>query len=245
MYAARAAARLRLRSGAAPSLRALRACGRILHGVKTHPHLLVRDALASLFVRAAGGDASARGSIAALAGWARGESVAPELLALCAGEDAPEALFAPAGLSERFAGQDAYARDRARRLAAALGWIDEGKLAGNPLECARAAWDAGLFFEVHEILEPVWLREAQPRRDALQGLIMAGAALHHLCSANLSGAKALLRDAVRHLERAPDALPLELSAFAAELAALADALEQGRVRSADDMRQAPALRVRT
>jgi hypothetical protein len=75
----------------------------------------------------------------------------------------------------------------------------------------------------------------------LQGLIMAGAALHHLCSGNLAGAKSLLRDAARHLERAPGALPLDLPRFARELAALADALERGAVRSADDLREPPAL----
>jgi hypothetical protein len=202
---------------------------------------LVRDALAALFVRAAGGDAAAQQTIAALVRWASGERPAADLLAIRVGEDTPEPLFDTDGLATRFAPQDAYARDRARRLAAALGWIVDGKLTGDPLECARAAWDAGLFFEVHEILEPVWLGEAPPRRDALQGLIMAGAALHHLCSGNLSGAKSLLRDAARHLERAPGALPLDLPRFARELGALAEALERGAVRSADDLREPPAL----
>lgn len=209
--------------------------------MKTHPHLLLRDALAALFVRAAAGDTAARQTLAALARWAAGERPGAELLALRVGEDTPEPLFDATGLAARFAAQDAYARDRARRLTAALGWIADGKLTGDPLQCARAAWDAGLFFEVHEILEPVWLGEAPPRRDALQGVIMAGAALHHLCSGNLAGAKSLLRDAARHLERAPGALPLDLARFARELDALGDALERGTVRSADDLREPPAL----
>jgi hypothetical protein len=201
---------------------------------------LVRDALAALFVRAAAGDAGATQGIAALARWAAGERPGADLLAIHTVEETPEPLFDTNGLTTRFAPQDAYARDRARRLAAALGWIADGKLTGDPLECARAAWDAGLFFEVHEILEPVWLGAAPPRRDALQGLIMAGAALHHLCSGNLSGAKSLLRDAARHLERAPDALLLDLPRLARELAALSDAIERGTVRSADDLREPPA-----
>ncbi len=209
--------------------------------MKTHPNLLVRDALAGLFVRAAGGDSAAAKAIGALARWAAGERPAGELLELRAGEESPVPLFDASGLAGPFAAQEAYARDRARRLAAALGWIADGGRTGDALECARAAWDAGLFFEVHEILEPVWMREAAPRREALQGLIMAGAALHHLCSANLAGARALLRDASRHLLRAPGALPLDLERFARELGGLADAIDGGAVRSADDLREPPAL----
>jgi hypothetical protein len=163
----------------------------------------------------------------------------PALRALRAEGDA--LLFDAAGLAEPFRGQAEFARDRALRLRAALGWIDAERAAGDPVAGARAAWDAGLFFEVHEILEPVWLAERGPRRDALQGWIMAGAALHHLVQGNLAGARGLLRDAVRHLERSDADLGLDLAAFARDLRALADAIDAGAVRGAEDLGRGAAL----
>jgi hypothetical protein len=207
--------------------------------LKTHPHLLLRDALAEQFTRAAAGEDTARRALAALANWARGGPPAPALLALCA-EDGGR-LFAPGGLAERFAGLDVWARDRARRFGAALAWIDEEGSRADTLGCARAAWDAGLFFEVHELLEPVWLETpAGERREALQGLIMAGAALHHLSEGNLAGARGLLRDAGRRLAAA--ALDeLELAGFARGLRDLATGIDAGRIRGPADVRELPSL----
>jgi hypothetical protein len=150
-------------------------------------------------------------------------------------------LFAADGLAEPFRAQEAFARDRALRLRAALGWIDADGASGDAVACARAAWDAGLFFEVHEILEPVWLAERGPRRDALQGLIMAGAALHHLTTGNTAGARGLLRDAVRRLDASAEKLGLDLASFARELSALADAIDAGSVRGAADLASVPSL----
>jgi hypothetical protein len=153
--------------------------------------------------------------------------------------DAP--LFGADGLAPAFRAQDAFARDRALRLSAALGWIDAEGATGDVVACARAAWDAGLFFEVHEILEPAWLAERGPRRDALQGLIMAGAALHHLTQGNTAGARGLLRDSVRRLRASSANLGLDLAGFARELGALADAIDAGAVRGAADLATVPSL----
>ncbi len=208
--------------------------------MKTHPHLLVRDALAERFVAAAHGDADARRALDELARWRDGAAPGPALRGVRAEGDVP--LFDADGLAEAFRAQQAFARDRALRLRAALGWIDAERATGDPVACARAAWDAGLFFEVHEILEPVWLGERGPRRDALQGLIMAGAALHHLTQGNLAGARGLLRDAVRRLTASRADLGLDLAGFARELGALADAIDGGVVRGAADLAHVPALR---
>jgi hypothetical protein len=52
-------------------------------------------------------------------------------------------------------------------------------------------FDAGLFFEVHEVLEAEWIALAEPERSAVQGLIQIAVALHHLAHANPRGATAL------------------------------------------------------
>jgi hypothetical protein len=211
--------------------------------MKTHPHLLLRDALAGTFVAACSGDAAAAARLASLERWAQGDEPGPALGELRV-EDGG-ALFANGALAPRFTALEAYTRDRARRFAAALGWIRDANAEGDPLECGRAAWDAGLFFEVHEILEPVWVEATGARRDELQGLIMAGAALHHLTEGNLAGARGLLREAERRLLEAPGALAFDLPAFARGLGALLRAIESDRVRSAADVDELPRLEPRS
>src|SRR5687767_3001588 len=158
--------------------------------MKTRADLLLRDALARLFVSACAGDAAARDGVEALREWSEGRTLAPERCGLLAGLRAENErpLFAPdARLGAEFAPLGAYVRDRARRFAAALAWLAAEDGLGDAVRAARAAWDAGLFFEVHELLEPVWLRADGARKTALQGLILAGAGLHHLVGANRAG----------------------------------------------------------
>jgi hypothetical protein len=208
--------------------------------VKTHTHLLVRDALSAIFVAAAGGDARALLALEALGRVARGEPGGAALEDLCTEDGEP--LFAGDSLGPRFAAFEAYARDRARRYEAAVQWIEGEQAAGDPLECARAAWDAGLFFEVHELLEPAWLAaEHGPARDRLQGLIMAGAAMHHLCEGNRAGARGLLRDASRRLRAAGEEHGYGWGAFAAELARLAGAIDRGELPGIEELREVPRL----
>jgi hypothetical protein len=68
---------------------------------------------------------------------------------------------------------------------------------------AAALWEEGLFFEVHEVLEAVWQREAGDRRQALQGLIQVAVAWHHLAHGNPRGARTLLREGRARLAAAP------------------------------------------
>lgn len=204
--------------------------------MKTHPELLVRDALAGEFVAAAAGDAGARARIDELADWARGAGAPPQIDV----EDGTP-LFEERDLAARFSGQDDYARDRARRFAAACAWIGEADAWDDPLERARAAWDAGLFFEVHEIVEPVWLETRGPEREVLQGVIMAGAALHHLTRGNLAGARGLLGDAARRLHEAPGEQRFDLVGFADGLERLRAGIEDGSITHADDLAELPRL----
>jgi hypothetical protein len=89
------------------------------------------------------------------------------------------------------------------------------------LEAAAVLFDAGLYFEVHEQLEPHWMRATGRDREALQGLIQAAVGLQHLANGNAAGARALLRDGCGKLPgRRPGGL--ELDAFARALARCLD-----------------------
>jgi uncharacterized protein len=43
---------------------------------------------------------------------------------------------------------------------------------------AQTHWEQGQFWEVHEVLEPLWLRLSGPDREFAQGVILLAAALH-------------------------------------------------------------------
>ena len=89
---------------------------------------------------------------------------------------------------------------------------------GEALGDAGALWEAGLYFEVHELLEPYWRDATGATREALQGLIQAAVGYQHLANGNLPGAHALLGEAADRLRgRALAGRPLD--AFAKDLAA--------------------------
>ena len=60
------------------------------------------------------------------------------------------------------------------------------------LDAAADLFDAGLYFEVHELLEPYWMRAGGGEREILQGLIQVATGFHHLANGNLKGARSLL-----------------------------------------------------
>jgi hypothetical protein len=109
--------------------------------------------------------------------------------------------------------------ERAARAARALA----GRPLGPPdpplpvaLEEAAALFDAGLYYETHEVLEPYWMRAEGAEREALQGLIQVAVGFQHLANGNLPGARALLRDGATKL--AGHRLEgRQVSAFAAEV----------------------------
>jgi uncharacterized protein len=91
------------------------------------------------------------------------------------------------------------------------------------LEAAAALFDAGLFFEVHELLEPHWFRATGRDREALQGLIQIAVGFQHLVNGNRRGAIALLHDGAAKLAVGTLAgLPLE--DFAARASACGSAI---------------------
>jgi DUF309 family protein family protein len=119
--------------------------------------------------------------------------------------------------------------ERARRASAALAGLPPGAprpgLAGA-LEDAALLFDAGLHFEVHEVLEPHWAASEGDVREALQGLIQAAVGLQHLANANLAGARSLLLEAAGRLH-GRRLLGRDLEAFAHAAAEAAARLERG------------------
>jgi hypothetical protein len=66
------------------------------------------------------------------------------------------------------------------------------ELAGT-LGFAAALFEAGLYFEVHEVLEPHWVRAGDAtERDTLQGLIQVAVGYQHFADGNVAGARSLL-----------------------------------------------------
>ena len=62
------------------------------------------------------------------------------------------------------------------------------------LNRAADLFDARLFFEVHELLEPYWMRAEGATREALQGLIQIAVGFQHLANDNVDGARMLLEE---------------------------------------------------
>ena len=87
---------------------------------------------------------------------------------------------------------------------------------------ARAVelFNAGRYFESHEVWEHLWLRADGNHKVLLQGLIQAAAAMLHLERGNLPGARSLHRKAQARLEAVPDEfMELAVAEFRAALKA--------------------------
>ena len=88
----------------------------------------------------------------------------------------------------------------------------------DALAAAAILFDAGLHFEVHELLEPWWSRSEGHERQALQGLIQVAVGYQHLANGNLPGARTLLDEGARRL-CAGRLADVDLAPFAAAVAA--------------------------
>ncbi len=86
------------------------------------------------------------------------------------------------------------------------------------LEEAAYLFNEGLFFEVHEILETVWLTQEGGIRLLLQGLIQIAVGFYHLENRNLGGALSLLIEGVEKVNAYdPDRSRSGLGQFLAEI----------------------------
>jgi hypothetical protein len=77
----------------------------------------------------------------------------------------------------------------------------------DPYAVALLLWDNELFFEVHEYLEPLWLRAAGVDKEILQALIRAAGVYVHLRQNNPTGARKMADRAVAVLDRHRRAVP--------------------------------------
>jgi hypothetical protein len=67
------------------------------------------------------------------------------------------------------------------------------------LDVTARLYEAGLYFEVHEWLEPHWMTATGMARDTLQGLIQIAVGWQHLANDNLPGARSLLSEGAARL----------------------------------------------
>ncbi len=94
---------------------------------------------------------------------------------------------------------------RARVACAALAdrpLLGAGADLRQTLDAAASLFDAGLYFEVHEALEPHWAAAGGEAREALQGLIQVAVAWQHLANGNRAGARSLFLDGSARLHGA-------------------------------------------
>src|SRR5690242_1361428 len=86
-------------------------------------------------------------------------------------------------------------------------------------------FNAGQFFECHEVLEEIWLKAEGPERELLHALIQSAVALHHFQRGNLKGAQSVSRRARGKLEKLPPRiLRLDTRKFAESLGSFFDAI---------------------
>lgn len=98
-----------------------------------------------------------------------------------------------------------YIRDRRQRYEALINLIESRIILDVRLQ-AIEMWNAGLFFEMHELLETIWRPAQGVERQALKGLIQAAGVYVHLERDNIRAAMGLARRARKHLLNAHDGL---------------------------------------
>jgi predicted metal-dependent hydrolase len=90
-------------------------------------------------------------------------------------------------------------------------------------------FQAGLFFEVHEVLEHVWRELAGARRTVVQGLIQVAVGMHHLAHENARGALSVFASArARLASQGPVFEGVEIGALLDGLVAWESAAVAGR-----------------
>ena len=185
----------------------------------------LRNRLAAVIL-AARHDASARDLLGALAD---GGTVLDEWLRV-GGADAP-ASRRPVLAAHRTAVM-ARAR-RARESVAAGPPVRRRESLAQALETAAILFDAGLFFEAHEVLEPWWRRSSGDEGEALRGLIQIAVGYQHRAVGNAPGARSLIASgAARARGRRVLGIPLDKFVEAAatdggRIGAHADAAKAG------------------
>lgn len=88
-------------------------------------------------------------------------------------------------------------------------------------------FNAGEYFEQHEVLEELWRAEPGPVRELYQGILQIGVGLHHLERGNHHGAVTLLGRGIERLGRVPpDSHGLDVAALAVQAHHLRERLRE-------------------
>ena len=153
------------------------------------------------------------------------DACARQRLAGVAGGDVAEVEW----LGAEGQGAGVLLRQRAESATRALAALPLG-VAAPPLTealvSAAVLFDAGLAFEVHELLEPYWVRADGEEREALQGLIQIAVGYQHLANGNLAGARALLDEGTTRI-RGRNLAGIDCDAFARAARATIPRLTEG------------------
>ena len=92
-------------------------------------------------------------------------------------------------------------------------------------------FNAGEFYEAHEVWEDVWREADGLEKKFLQGLIQAAVALHHRSTGNVVGAGSLMARGLRNLEGYPAEYGgIRLAELRGALGEWREALVRGEVR---------------
>jgi len=204
--------------------------------------LLLRNRLAELILDALH-DPEARRGLEAVAAVCAGAAGWPRVADLP--ERAPREFFderdGAVGLDGRWTEHARELGERSGRASRAI----RGRPLASPaatleatLAAAAVLFDAGLYFEVHELLEPTWMRAGGGEREVLQGLIQIAVGFQHLANGNRPGARALLADGSGKI-RGRRLGPLDLDPFARATRACLEQLVALDASAAFDWRAVP------
>ena len=98
-----------------------------------------------------------------------------------------------------------------------------------------AQFNAGQFYECHETLEAIWLREPGDIRRLYQGILQVGVAFYHLGRGNYRGATSLLETGITYLRAfGPECMGVEVQGLVDDsIAAYRELLRLGAERKAE------------
>jgi hypothetical protein len=112
--------------------------------------------------------------------------------------------------------------------------LDKSRCQDNPpnlLIEGIALFNAGDYYECHEVIEHAWNNEPAPVRIMYQGILQIGVACHHIQNKNWRGAMKLLERGVPKIQRfAPECMGLNLE----QLLTDAEAMRQELLRLGPD-----------
>lgn len=88
-----------------------------------------------------------------------------------------------------------------------------------------ALFNAGQFYQQHDVFEQHWMEDARPIRDLYQGVLQIGVALHHIETGNYRGAVKMLRRGLPRLRTLPPICQtLDVASLRREAGAIHDEL---------------------